>query len=241
MTLAKVYVPPQDLGEGRLALDGDDHHHLARVLRMRPGERVVVLDGRGGVGAARIVEMTRSLTTLHIASITRREEERPRLHLFQALPAGRKMETVLQAGVELGAHAIVPFASRRSRELKADAARVERWNKLALESSRLAGRAFLPVIEEPASWERALEMLGSLDAVLYADEAGGERPGEALGGRAPCDLALVVGPEGGFTDDERGLLAALGASAVTLGGNILRTETAGLVLLAAARCHYGLL
>jgi 16S rRNA (uracil1498-N3)-methyltransferase len=209
---------------------------------MRPGDRVEVLDGEGRVGAASIAEITARDTTLQIVSITCLKEETPRLHLFQALPAGRKIEPALQTCVELGAHAITPFSSRRSRGLgTADPSRMARWRKLALESSRLAGRAYLPVIEEPLTWEKTLKAMRGLDVVIFADETGGDRPCDALRDAVPADLALAIGPEGGFCDEERDDLDAIGALPVTLGGNILRTETAGHVLLAAVRCHYGML
>ena len=242
MTVARLYVSSQALAAGRLSLAGGEHHHLSRVLRMRKGQEVQVLDGRGMVGRGAIVEMTSSHTVIAVEEIRRVGEEKPRLHLYQALPRMRKMDDVVQWGVELGASSITPFSCQRSLPVPKPASkRMERWRRIALESSRVAGRPYLPVIAPPLPWEDVLDGLRDLGAVLFADEAGGERVSAALGGRRPGELGLLVGPEGGFSDGERGDLAGVGAVPVSLGRTILRTETAGMVLMVAVRCHYGLL
>ncbi len=203
---------------------------------------MLLLDGEGGIGKGTILEITSGSTAIEVGEVSRVEEERPRMHLYQALPRGAKMDAVVQQAVELGAAAVAPFASERSHVLdEAARKRTGRWRKLALASSRVAGRPFLPRVLEARSWEDALRDISAMEAALFADEAGGERPGEALAGIVPGELGLVIGPEGGFSDGERAALAGAGARPVTLGGTVLRAETAGMVLLAAARCRYGLL
>ena len=141
MTIARLYVSPKEPKEGRLVLEGHDHHHLSRVLRMRRGQEAGVLDGNGALGRAFIVEITASRTVIAMEYISRVDEEHPRLHLFQAIPEGKKMDNVVQACVELGVISITPFSSRRSRPLSAAGeGKVGRWRKIAVESSRLAGR-----------------------------------------------------------------------------------------------------
>lgn len=242
MTTARFYVPPAALLEGRLRLEGAEHHHASRVLRMRCGESVQVLDGMGGMGSGTVTEITADHTALTVSEVLHEQEKRPRLYLFQALPQGSKIDLVIQWGVELGCAVLVPFASARSRKVDIGLEnRLQRWRKIALESSRLAGRPFLPEVTEIKDWEEALRMLDNLEVVLIADEAGGVRPTVALAGRSPDELGLCIGPEGGFSQEEREKLLAGGAIPVTLGDTVLRTETAGMVLLAAVRCHYGLL
>ena len=242
MTTAKVYVPSGSLSSGQLSIEGEEHHHLSRVLRMRKGQPVTLLDGHGGVGRGSIGELAPAYTLVVIESVRRVEEERPRLHIFQALPRGAKMDHVVQWSVGLGAASVTPFSCSRSRAVDdALEKRIIRWRKIAVESSRVAGRPYLPLIRQALHWEEAMDELRGLDAVLYADERGGDRPGQALSGIAPGDLGLVIGPEGGFADAEREDLIKVEGSAVTLGDIVLRTETAGLVLMAAVRCHYGLL
>ena len=242
MTTARFYVPAEALLEGELTLEGAEHHHASRVLRMHNGETVLLLDGLGNVGRGTITGITSARTTLNVKEVSRAREERPRLYLYQAVPHGSKMDLVVQWSVELGAAVLVPFSSARSR--KADVSlekRVQRWRKIALETSRLAGRPFLPEVMEIKSWDEVVRMLDNLGAALLADETGGVRPAQALAEEEPDELGLFIGPEGGFSVEEKESLLAGGAIPVTLGNTILRTETAGMVLLAAVRCHYGLL
>jgi 16S rRNA (uracil1498-N3)-methyltransferase len=242
LTTARFYVSEQALLAGRLTLEGDEHHHASRVLRMRAGESVVLLDGRGGSGHGTIEEITPTHTLVVVNDSAHVIEELPKMHLFQGLPHGSKMDEVVQRGVELGAASLHPFATSRSRVPDASLARkVERWRRIALEASRVAGRAYLPEIAEIKSWDEAMRHLRNMDAALFADEAGGVRPASALAEERPAELALVVGPEGGFTHKERESMFGAGARPVTLGSNVLRTETAGMVLLAAVRCRYDLL
>jgi 16S rRNA (uracil1498-N3)-methyltransferase len=242
LTTARFYVSEEALRAGQISLQGAEHHHASRVLRMRAGERVILLDGKGCTAHGTIQEITTDRTSIKVDDSAHVSEELPRLHLFQGLPHGTKMDDVVQWGVELGAASLRPFVSSRSRLPDASLAkRSERWRRIALEASRLAGRPFLPEVCEVESWDVALRHVRKMDAALFADEAGGLKPASALDGENPDDLALVIGPEGGFTDEEREDLAAAGARPVTLGDNILRTQTAGMVLLATVRCHYGLL
>ncbi len=242
MTIARFYVSTTALDSGRLALEGAEHHHASRVLRMRVGEKVVLLDGRGSVAAGTVEEIRSDCTWVTVESVARVMEERPRMHLFQAVPQGSRMDGVVHWSVELGAASLRPFISSRTAAARAPAARrLERWRRIALEASRVAGRPYLLKVEEIADWGKLLLSLAGMEAALYADETGGVRPEEALSADDPADLALVVGPEGGFSDGERNDLAGAGARAVTLGDNVLRAESAGMVLLAAARCRYGLL
>lgn len=242
MTTARFYVSEQALLSGRLTLEGGEHHHASRVLRMRVGDSVILMDGRGRTGRGTIEGFTPASTSVVVAETSCVEEERPRLHLLQGLPHGSKMDDVVQLGVETGAASLLPFLTSRSRQPRAPLAeKAARWRRIAVEAARVAGRPFLPEVGDVRGWDEALRMLRGMDAALFADETGGERPASALGGGSPEDVALVIGPEGGFTREERESLLAAGARPVTLGRNVLRAETAGAVLLAAVRCHYGML
>jgi len=242
LTTARFYIPSDALQAGRVSLEGEDHHHASRVLRMKSGEIVVLLDGKGTVGHGTVLAIDSTHTMIEIESTRKESEPRPLLHLFQGLPHGTKMDDVVHWGVELGAASLVPFLSSRTGSVDAPLERrVRRWSRIALEASRVAGRAYLPEVTEVKTWQEAVDHLRGMDTVVFADEAGGERPAKALSEPRPDQLGLVVGPEGGFTDAERESLAQVGAIAVTLGDTVLRTETAGMVLLAAVRCYYGLL
>ncbi|MGQ9475901.1 MAG: RsmE family RNA methyltransferase [Actinomycetota bacterium] len=238
MTIARFYL--EDLPETTLTafLEGEEHHH-GRVLRLRRGEEALLLDGRGTVCRAVVVEITPQRTRLEILERNREEEEKPRFFLFQsALPPSR-MEEALRRSVELGVSAFIPFHSRRSRPLP-DPARLERWRRVSREASRVAGRAYLPRVEEPLHWEELPIHVSGLGVALLADERGGMRAAEVLSGTEK-EIALIVGPEGGFETEERARLREAGAVSVTLGRYNIRAESAGAVLLAALRSRYGLL
>jgi 16S rRNA (uracil1498-N3)-methyltransferase len=242
LTIARFYVSPDELKKSCLAIEGLAHHHLSRVLRIRLGQKVIVMDGEGSVGQATVREIGPSKSLLAVDTLIKMEKEEPGLHLFQALIQWKKMDRIVQYMVEMGVNSLIPFSCHRSRPLESlGADRVERWRNIAVESSRLAGRPYLPRVENPKDWEGALLSLQTFDEVLYADEEGGSRPAEVLGSRDNINIGMIVGPEGGFTDKERESLAAFGVSPVTLGDTILRAEIAGLVMTSALRCHYGLL
>jgi len=242
LTTPRFFLSTTDLARNRVTLSGECHHHLSRVLRARPGDEVWLLDGRGGVARASVERMERDATVLVVEERERVPEERPRMHLYQALLKGVKMDQVIQAAVELGASSIVPYICRRSLPPRGDVERrVERWRSIALQASRVAGRAYLPRVGAPLSWEEMVEALAGADLSLFADERGGERVASALRNRRAGDVVLVVGPEGGFDDAERDEMRSRGARPVTLGPNILRAESAGAVFLAAARCGCDLL
>ena len=242
MTVPRFYISSQQLQEGRLLLEGENHHHLSRVLRLRKEDEVEVLDGEGTVARGQVADITSSRAVIDVSSCHHMQEEKPRMHLYQALPQGRKMDEAIQRCVELGVHAFHPFTCNRSRPMDVvDENKNRRWRRIARESSRTAGRAYLPGVEEAVDWSRMVVELSRMDAVIVADEQGGVRPSQALRDADLEDLGLTIGPEGGFTDLEREDLGKAGARAVTLGTLVLRTESAGAVLVAAVRCHLGLL
>lgn len=240
MTTARFYL--DDLGDtaGVVVLENEEHHHASRVLRLREGEEALLLDGMGTVCKARVVEVTPRSTRLEIRERYREEEENPRLILYQAMLPPSRMEEVVRRNVELGISAVIPFFSHRSRRLQ-DGTRLERWRRVAREAARVAGRAYLPRVDGPLEWANLLAELASREVLLLADESGGVRPASALSCEWPEEVAFLVGPEGGFDEGERMALHEVGAISVTLGRYNLRAESAGAVLTAAVRSHYGLL
>lgn len=240
MTIARFYLKDIAPPWGRVTLEKEEHHYASRVLRLRTGQEVMLLDGRGTVCRASVVAIDPQHTFVEIKESRREEEERPRLLLYQALLKDAGMGEVLRRNVELGIARVLPFVSHRSLAAF-DERRQERWNRIAREASRVAGRAYLPHVEKPLSWEDLLSSLSRREKVLYADEKGGERPSGALAAAVPEEIAMVIGPEGGFTDGERAALREAGAVPVTLGPYNLRAESAGAVLASAVRAHLGLL
>ena len=216
-----------------IALDDEVAHHAVRVLRLSGGAAITLFDGSGGEYAATLVDTTRKLVTAVIERFDAIDRESP-LHvtLVQAVLAADAMDHAIRKAVELGAAAIVPVTCARSQmSLEGERAlkRVTHWRAIAVAACEQCGRNRIPAIapvQSLATW-----LLKKRD-----DRVAIAAPGAAISLRAFVDeappAAIVVGPEGGFTDDELAMTVAAGAVPVSLGPRVLRAETAGIAALA---------
>ncbi len=232
----RLPVPAGRIGTaGRVELTREERHYLCDVLRLPDGAALEVFDGVGGRYPAILV----AGTVLELgARVAEPPPARP-LVLAQALVKGDKMELVIQKATELGVQAIAPFAAARSVvRLEGDRAseRVQRWQRIADEAARQSGRAdvhrVLPIVPFPKLLERSVAE-GVRPLVLFERERS-RRLSEALAAN-PGPAHLVIGPEGGFADEEIAAADQAGSETVTLGRLVLRTETAGLAALCVAR------
>ncbi len=224
-----------------LPLDPDQRRHLHRALRLQAGAEVVVADGEGRESPATLGVNTVVVT----GPVLLHPPAAPRLHLVQALAKGRKVDEVVRSATELGVDRISVVASARSvlkvAEDKADRL-VERWRAVARAAAEQARRPWLPEVEGPAPFDAWLAGLESRVAGVVGHPAAEHPLREVL---AEVDLAstgellAVVGPEGGFTDEEVEALARAGIPAARLGGSVLRTEHAGHALCAVLAFHLG--
>lgn len=229
---------------GSLAsLTPEDTAHALRVLRIRPGEQAELLY-QGSRYLAEAVNAQDGQAVFRVLDPLPSTEPRLRITLFQGLPKADKMELVIQKAVELGAEAVVPVAMARCvvKLSAGDALRkTERWQKIAREACKQSGRCLEPTVHAPISLREACARLAGFDAALVPwEEARGCGPA-AFHREHPevNSLAVVIGPEGGITPEEIGLLQAASCRPVTLGPRILRTETAGLAAIAALMALYG--
>lgn len=229
-----------DVSGERVVVTGDEARHALRVLRIRPGERVSVSDGRGAVVEGSVVEAGNDLV---VAVGGRRLEPRPRpsLEIVQAVPKRGKLDVVVQKLTELGAGVFRPVEADRSVarwDARKREAQRDRLAAIAREAAKQSRRAYLPEVHAPAT----LDALGPLPAVsLVLHEEAETRLAAALPAEPPAALAIIVGPEGGFTSEEVSLLEGAGALPVSLGPAILRTETAALAAASIVLNRYGLL
>ena len=228
-----------DVAGERVILEREDSRHALRVLRLRPGEQITVSDGRGSVVEATVGDHDDRL----VAHITARRSEpapRPALNVFQALPKKGKLDLVVQKLTELGVASIQLFASHRSVprwDAAKGASQAARLGEVARQAAMQSRRAWLPRVLAPVP----LSSLDTTEPVLILHGAAGVRLSEALPEDGPAAVGLVVGPEGGLTDEEVTALRALGGIPVTMGPLILRTETAALAAAAIVLARYGLL
>ena len=220
--------------DGRAYIAGADALHIAKALRMRPGEALTLCDGKGTDFDGVLETVTDRQGTVRI-SASRPSQAEPTLAvtLYQGLPKGDKMDWIIQKAVELGVTAVVPVATRRSvarLEGKADK-KQERWQRIAAEAAGQCGRGMLPSVERPLSWSQALSRLSGEPALVFYE--GGGRPLRELVTPSTRRLSVFVGPEGGFAPEEVQAAQNAGLSSVSLGTRILRCETAPVAALAA--------
>lgn len=215
-------------------LTGQDAAHIARSLRMRLGEPLTVCDKNGFDYRCTVTALSKDKIELEIHEKTPTVSEPDiAVTLCPCLTKGDKLETVIRHGVELGVTGFLPLCSANcvSRpDEKSAQAKVQRWNKLAAEAAGQSGRGILPPVEPVISLQTFLSnRFQEFDLVLFFYEVHGQPLGQAFWENDSAKkIAVITGPEGGFTGDEAEALAAAGAKTVTLGPRILRAETAPL-------------
>jgi 16S rRNA (uracil1498-N3)-methyltransferase len=237
----RFYLPPEQCQEPSIVLTDREAHHAQHVLRVRPGERVTVLDGAGQECLCEVQECERHEVRLGL--IEKRLQPAPacRITLLQAVPKGRIMEAIIQKATELGVSRIVPLQTERvvpQLEQEAGAHKLEKWRLAAIEAVKQCGSAWLPEVEPPLTPSQFLARGEVIEMSLIASLQTGSRPAREYFrtfhtrlGRMPQSVGVWIGPEGDFSPAETELVKEHGALPITLGRLILRTETAAIYCL----------
>lgn len=228
-SVRRFYAAPGSLQSPAITFAPREAHHIAHVLRLRAGTRIVVFDGAQEVDAE-LVEVSGTVVRARALGPVRRVARPVAITLLQGLPRGAKMDLIVRMATEVGVAAVRPVLTARSLPT-ATTARLERWRRIAREAARQCGRGDVPAIEAPARLADALAALGPVDLLVVPWERA-TRPLGAAAGRPFVTAGVVVGPEGGLTDDDVAAVAAAGGVAVSLGPLVLRAETAGVVTVA---------
>lgn len=227
-----------DLDKDVITIDGEDAHHIARSLRMAVGELITVCDGNGTDYVCRLDQIRDSGSLCNILSSAPSLAESPcRISVYQALVKGDRMDTAIQKSVEFGAYEICPFeASRCIVKSKADdAAKNSRREKIALEAAKQCGRGIIPQVHPVMGFTKMLSAASAAELAIFCYE---DEHTLKLGtllcsfSTPPKSVAIVIGPEGGFSPDEARLATEAGLHSVSLGTRILRTESAAAFALA---------
>ena len=233
--MKRLYVPPEQLRGALVRMTEAQRHYLRNVLRLEDGETLEVFDGRGGSYQAALegewLQLGEKLPTI-AAPLD--------VILVQALAKGEKMDLIVQKATELGASQIVPLIAERAVVrvvAERGASKAERWRRIAQEAARQCGRADVPQVDEPSTWDEVLPLLGDRLGLLLDPEERWLRLGQAAGGSPR--ILLAVGPEGGFSAQEREAAVQGGFMAVGMGRLVLRTETAGLAALSIVQHVHG--
>ena len=237
--MSRFFVAPDAVGDAAIRItDREDLHHMIKVLRLKPGDEIEVSDGTAWEyrGVLRLVTAEEAVADIVDKQAFAREPA-IQITLFQGMPKQGKMELIIQKAVELGVSRVVPVFTDRSVVTdngKMDK-KIQRWQKIADEAVKQCRRGKIPEIGEDLTFSQMAEQLKDYDCVLFPYENEEDRSLKA-GLRSltskPKNLAIIIGPEGGFSDREAALLKEKGALRVTLGKTILRTETAGLAAIA---------
>ena len=228
-----------NLNDKSVIIVGPDVNHIKNVLRMKAGEELSVSNGQDGREyRCGILSVEDGRICCGLRFIKEAQVELPaRIHLFQALPKGDKMEFIVQKAVELGVYGIVPVAAKRcvvKLDARKAAARRARWQGIAEAAAKQSRRAVIPQVAEVTDFARAVRTAAAMEVRLIPYEMAQDmsRTKRLLEGLRPGqDAAVFIGPEGGFEEGEIALALENGLEPVTLGRRILRTETAGLTVL----------
>lgn len=237
-------ISPERISHDRVTFDADETRHLVRVLRLRPGDLVVAADGRGRAYRVRIVALGDTATGTIVGDAPAAAESPLAITLVQGVPKGDKMEAIVRAATELGVARIIPALTARTVP-RLDAAgwreRARRWQRVAKEATKQCGRAVVPSVEIPRALADAIPPGEPADLRLCLWEGEGVPLGRLLDAAhtAARSAGVIVGPEGGLTEDEVALARAAGYATVTLGRRILRTETAGPAIVAILQHRLG--
>src|SRR5687767_9640740 len=240
MTRRRFFAPPSAFNFSKriVTLSAEEARHLREVLRLKTGDEVQVFDGAGGEFRAVVSQARREFAELEIGDrIESPKPESPlQLTLAVALVKGDKFDLVVQKGTELGVNRFIPLVTRyadiRLRD-EADATkRVTRWQRIALEAAKQCGRAVVPEITHPVSFE---SVIGDESCLMFS-----ERDGQALNTDLNASvITAIIGSEGGWSDEELEQARQAGVSIVTLGGRVLRAETAAIASAALLQHLYG--
>ena len=238
----RFYADDTPAADGLVRLGEEDAHHASRVLRMKPGDAAEVFM-HGKRFFAEIASMEGAVT-LRLLDELPSTEARLRVTLYQGLPKAEKMELIVQKAVELGAAAVVPVSMSRcvvQLNQKDGAKKQERWQRIAREACKQSGRCLQMQVEAPISFKELVRRLPGHEAAIVPWEDARGYSLHRLREELPhlTELAMVIGPEGGMSQEEVAQMRSALCRPVTLGPRILRTETAGLAALSALFCLYG--
>jgi len=230
----KFFVPKQNIDGDNAIIDGEDVKHIYKVLRLKIGDEVSINNCEGLEYLGEITLIDKKSVNIKLLEQSSINNESPiQVYLFQGMPKSTKMDLIVQKNTELGVSAITPIITERvevKTELK-EFKKVDRWNRIALEACKQCKRSLVPQINVPIEFQQLLEELKGMDLVVvpYENEEGYglKKLMGNIDKKAIVKVAIVIGPEGGFEECEIDKLKEMGASIITLGPRILRTETAG--------------
>ena len=248
--MPRFFVSKENINEEEriISILGEDAFHIARSLRMAVGDGLTVCDGEGRDYDCTLTKIRDSEVNCEILNVIDCPAEPPyKATVYQALVKGERLDVAIQKSVEFGASAIVPFESSRCivrMKGEKEGSKSQRRRRIAAEAAKQCGRGIVPEVTEPMSFGDMLEEAAKCDLAIFCYEKEGERMLgtmlESLRAEPPKSVAIVVGPEGGFSPEEAERAEGAGLSLLGLGKRILRTESAAAFVLACLSSEFEL-
>lgn len=228
----------ENISEDYIDIRGGDVNHIKNVIRLKAGDEVLISSGDNYDYLCVIEEINDTVVTTKIIEKREKNNELPvKVYLFQGLPKADKMELIIQKMVELGAYEIIPVSMKRSvvkLDDKKAKSKTARWNAISESAAKQSKRSIIPQVSEVLTFKQALEKAGELDVLLlpYECAEGMDNTRRLVSDIKPGNsVGIFIGPEGGFDKAELELARNSGCDIITLGKRILRTETAGMMLM----------
>lgn len=234
------FVEENAIADGLVHITGDDVNHIRNVLRMTAGEQVIISrknDSEDVDYYCSLTQITEREVTARIDWTEETRELTNKIYLFQGLPKGDKMELIIQKSVELGVYEVIPVAMNRSvvkLDAKKEAGKLKRWQAISESAAKQSKRSIIPAVKQVMTVKEALSYAKEMNVKLlpYENEKGIAQTRSMISEiQAGESVAVFIGPEGGFAPEEVEAAKNSGFRTVTLGKRILRTETAGLMML----------
>jgi len=231
----RLYCP--NLNVGDVVVEGPEAHHGRDVLRLRSGDAVEIFDGQGRFAEATVHGVGKSQLALHVDAVQQDTTIRPWVSLATAVPKFAHQETLVRMGTEIGVSAFCPIICERSSVR--EQFRTDKWRRWTIDACRQCGSNVLPEVREAMELGRLLTTVNEYDSVIYGDMVG-QRRNWPTGLAKARKMLILVGPEGGFTDEEIAQIHEAGAAGLRIGHNILRIETAGVAICSVIQCLAGM-
>lgn len=241
--MPRFFVRKEQIQDGIVTVRGDDAHHISRALRMAAGEHITICDMQKTEYECELYEFLPDCVRARVLATTQSDTEPPfRVHVYQALPKGDKLDSIIQKAVECGVAELTTFESERCIVRVKDggeAKKLERRQRIALEAAKQSGRGLVPEIHPTVSFREAIEAASAADIALFCYEGDGTKPlphwiskWKETGAVGEPTVSVVIGSEGGFSIKEAEAAVSVGLLPTGLGKRILRTETASSFVLA---------
>jgi 16S rRNA (uracil1498-N3)-methyltransferase len=239
----RFFISLDQISSPRISIVGEDMRHIATVLRMQTGDELLLCDGKGTEYAVKITRVERSGITTEIIGQSKRELRYPRITLGQGLPKSDKMDLIVQKATELGVAGIVPLVTERAIvKVRDEEKRIARWQKIAREAAMQSSRPDIPKVLSIRRFDDYLRTMdppraGTLFLLPWEE---GTEPIKNVLRQNPAvnSIIVLIGPEGGFSTKEAESARGRGFHLVSLGPNILRTETAAIAVLSMIGYEY---